>query len=91
MQKLDPKFIVIYAIVINVVSFVLFAWDKRLAQNHRRRIRERNLLLASILGGSIGGLVSMHVFHHKTRHIKFKLGLPLIMFLQGCLLYYLSL
>lgn len=89
MLEPNPKFVLYYILVINTVTFCLFAWDKRLARNHRRRIRERNLMLASVLGGSIGGLAGMHIFRHKTRHIKFKWGLPLIMFLQGCLLYYL--
>lgn len=75
-------------LVMNVLTLCLFGGDKWLARHHKRRIRERDLLLGALLGGSIGGLIGMHVFHHKTRHIKFKWGLPLIMLLQGSLLLY---
>lgn len=90
MPDFDFKFALFYLILINLVTFFLYAWDKRLAQNHRRRIRERNLLLLSLLGGAMGGLTSMHIFHHKTRHLKFKWGLPLMLLLQVSLLFYLS-
>lgn len=90
MPDFDLKFVLLYIILINLVTFFLYAWDKWLAQNHRRRIRERNLLLVSLLGGAMGGLISMHIFHHKTRHFKFKWGLPLMLFLHVSLLFYLS-
>jgi uncharacterized membrane protein YsdA (DUF1294 family) len=81
-----------YLLIINIITGCVFAWDKRLARKHAtQRIPERNLLLYSILGGSIGGLFGMYIFNHKTRHLKFKLGLPLILLLQiGLLLFLLT-
>lgn len=90
-MELAPKLLFFYLIAINAVTFALFAWDKRQARNRRRRIRERSLLLCSLFGGASGGLIGMHVFRHKTRHRIFQWGLPLILFLQGSLLVYLSL
>ena len=57
--------VLFYLIAINAFTFVLFGRDKWLAQNNRWRIRERNLLLVSLLGGAVGGLISMHVLPTK--------------------------
>gem|GEM_PF-770103 len=80
--------VLFYLIAINAFTFVLFGRDKWLAQNHRWRIRERNLLLVSLLGGAVGGLISMHVLRHKTRRILFRWGLPLMVFVQGFALFH---
>ena len=53
--------------------------DKRRAKKKRWRIPEVTLLASALLGGSIGALAGMYLFRHKTRHLKFKLGLPLIL------------
>ncbi|MGE5417959.1 MAG: DUF1294 domain-containing protein [Acidobacteriota bacterium] len=73
---------VIYLIVINVTTMVIFGWDKLQARSGGRRIRERDLLLLAIFGGSLGGLLAMYLFRHKTRHLKFQIGMPLILILQ---------
>lgn len=89
MPEIDFGIVLFYLSMINLLTFCLFAWDKWLAKNHRRRIRERTLLLISLLGGALGGLISMHLFRHKTLHFQFKWGLPLMLLLQGSLLLYL--
>lgn len=61
--------------------------DKQKAKNHRWRISENTLMFISILGGSIGSIIGMQLFRHKTKHVKFKLGLPLILIIQILLLY----
>jgi uncharacterized membrane protein YsdA (DUF1294 family) len=76
------KLFMIYLLAVNIVNFCLFAWDKRCAQKGAWRIREQNLLMWAIIGGSIGGFLGMHVFHHKTLHLKFKYGFPAIILMQ---------
>ena len=71
-----------YLIFLNLVGFLIMGEDKRRAKMHRWRISERMLFLVSILGGSIGTWAGMYVFHHKTRHWYFVIGIPLILILQ---------
>lgn len=76
------EFIIIYLLVVNVAAFIMMAVDKRRAKRHAWRIAEAHLFLSAILGGSIGAWAGMYVFRHKTKHIRFVVGMPLIMFLQ---------
>ena len=81
---MQEKFLipVAYLVAINVVTFALYAYDKWCAQNNRWRVRESTLLIFAIIGGSIGAVAAMEIFRHKTLHLKFKFGVPLIFFLQ---------
>lgn len=72
----------IYIIFINLTSFLFMYIDKQKAINHQYRISESTLLLLSIIGGSLGTLYGMYKFRHKTKKSKFKIGIPLIIFLQ---------
>ncbi|MEN6391372.1 MAG: DUF1294 domain-containing protein [Syntrophomonas sp.] len=83
------KIILFYLMIINTICYFMFFWDKRLATRGRRRISEKSLFLAAGLGGSMGGLLAMYMFRHKTLHRKFKLGMPLILIIQLALLVYL--
>mgnify|MGYP002555544562 FL=1 len=74
--------IVIYLAAINVITFIMFGADKARAAKGRWRISESALILAALLGGSIGALAGMRIFHHKTRHRKFTVGIPVILALQ---------
>ena len=65
--------------VINALTFLLFAIDKRRAKCRQIRIRESTLLIFSVLGGCLGGLISMRIFRHKTQTPIFKFGMPFIM------------
>ncbi|MGE5404577.1 MAG: DUF1294 domain-containing protein [Candidatus Saccharibacteria bacterium] len=65
------ELLTIYLIMINVATAVIFGWDKLQARTAGHRVRERNLLLLAVFGGSLGGLLAMYIFRHKTRHIKF--------------------
>ena len=78
----DFQFFLIYLILVNLVAFLLFGLDKRKAQMHRWRISEKALFIPAILGGSIGAILGMHLFHHKTKHWYFRFGLPLILILH---------
>lgn len=73
---------IIYLVVVNITNFCLFAWDKRCAKKGAWRISEQQLLMGAVIGGSIGGFLGMHVFHHKTLHPKFRYGIPIIILLQ---------
>ena len=72
----------VYLILVNMIAFLLFGLDKRKAQMHRWRISEKALFIPAILGGSIGAILGMHLFHHKTKHWYFRFVLPLILALQ---------
>jgi uncharacterized membrane protein YsdA (DUF1294 family) len=81
------KIITIYLVSINVVTFLMFGLDKWKARRSKWRIRETSLLGLAVLGGSIGAMLGMKVWHHKTMHKKFKYGLPLILLIQIALIY----
>lgn len=81
------KEIVIYLIVINMLTFCVYGIDKRKAIRKQWRVPERTLLFLAVIGGSIGALAGMQVFRHKTRHLKFKLGVPGILVVQVIILH----
>lgn len=72
----------IYIMIINVIGFVMMFIDKRKAQRHQWRIRERDLWLVALLGGSLGLWIGMYGFRHKTKHYAFVLGIPCLLFIQ---------
>lgn len=76
------KFLLLYLLLVNAVGFVIMLADKRKAQQNLWRIPESTLLTVAAIGGSIGSLAGMHVFHHKTRKPKFYIGIPAILILQ---------
>jgi uncharacterized membrane protein YsdA (DUF1294 family) len=85
MEKFLPGLMLvggIYLLLINVVGFAAMGIDKRRAKKDAWRIPEARLFLFAIIGGSIGSILGMRVFHHKTKHWYFKFGMPLILILQ---------
>ena len=85
MIKMTP--VIIYLIIINIVSFVAYGCDKFKARKGKFRISEKSLLMLALFGGCIGALFGMHLFRHKTRKIKFVLGIPLIIVVQCVVIY----
>ena len=73
------KYILIYLIIINALSFLIMLVDKIKAKKHRRRISEMVLLGIAAAGGALGTIVSMEIFRHKTKHLNFTLGVPLML------------
>lgn len=71
-----------YLACLNLAAFAVYGWDKSCARRGRRRVREATLLLLAVLGGSAGAILGMCLFRHKTRHLLFALGLPLILLAQ---------
>ena len=83
------KYFILYLLLINAAAFLLMHIDKQKARKKRWRIPESTLMLTAALGGSIGALVGMYTFRHKTKHLKFTLGIPVILVLQILLVGYL--
>ncbi|MBK8542674.1 MAG: DUF1294 domain-containing protein [Caulobacteraceae bacterium] len=59
-------------LAINVIAFLAFGWDKRLAETHQRRIPERTLLALALFGGALGALIGQQLFRHKTQKQPFR-------------------
>ncbi|WP_071441019.1 DUF1294 domain-containing protein [Traorella massiliensis] len=75
-------YLVVYLFIINIITFIYMGLDKRKAKKHSFRIPEKVLLTLSFLGGSLGTLIAMHCFHHKTQKTIFKVGVPLLLIIN---------
>lgn len=78
----------IYLIGINVLTFLIYGVDKWKAKRDKWRIPEDTLIWLAVAGGSVGALLGMNLFRHKTKHRKFFLGIPAILLVQLGLLYF---
>ena len=79
---------IIYIIIsLNILTFLIYGIDKFKAKHSKWRISEATLLLLAVAGGSVGAWLGMKVWHHKTKHKKFKYGLPLILIVQIAIIY----
>lgn len=76
------KILILYLVFINLLTFAAYGIDKRKAQKNAWRIKESTLLLLAAVGGSVGALLGMQIFRHKTKHPKFTVGVPLILLVQ---------
>ena len=76
------KNLIIYLIIINIIAFLAMLVDKKKAEKNRWRIKESTLLILALIGGSIGAIAGMYVFHHKTQKPRFYIGIPIIIILQ---------
>ena len=74
--------VLIYLAAINIITFFLYGIDKWKAKRAKWRIEESTLLWWTVFGGSIGALIGMKTWHHKTLHKKFKYGVPAILIAQ---------
>lgn len=72
----------VYLLAVNLAAFVLYGADKRRAKQDAWRIPEKTLFLLPLLGGSVGGILGMRMFHHKTKHWYFVWGIPAILLAQ---------
>ena len=75
-----------YAIIMNIVGFALMGIDKHKAKKRAFRIPEATLFTVALIGGSIGSILGMYIFRHKTRHRSFVYGMPAILILQVILI-----
>ena len=76
------RLLLYYLLATNLLTFGIYGIDKHKARHNHWRVREASLLLLAALGGSIGALMAMHLFHHKTQHKKFRYGVPAILIIQ---------
>ena len=72
------RFYLLWLCCMSLVTFLVMGSDKRRAKRGARRVPEARLFLLALLGGGVGGLLGMYAFRHKTRHLHFALGFPLI-------------
>ncbi|SMB85045.1 Uncharacterized membrane protein YsdA, DUF1294 family [Desulfonispora thiosulfatigenes DSM 11270] len=82
------KYISYYLICINILAFIVSGLDKKAAIQHKRRVREKTLFYLALIGGSVGLIVSIYYFRHKTKHKSFTLGVPIIIIVQMLIIYY---
>jgi len=88
MIYLTPMNIVVYLLIINLIGLLIMFIDKKKAIKGRWRIPEKTLMLIAILGGSIGTIIGMNIFRHKTKQLKFTIGFPTILITQITLIVY---
>ena len=74
--------LLIWVLAWTLIAFALMGIDKWKAQHDSWRIPEKTLFLSAILGGSVGSLAGMYLFRHKTKHLSFTVGMPLILAVQ---------
>lgn len=79
-----------YLLILNILAYSLMGLDKAKARQNKRRIPEKVLFLVALFGGSMGSIVGMYSFRHKTKHWYFVVGMPLILLLQLAAAYWLS-
>ena len=81
-----------FVIIMNIIGFASMGIDKKRAQRSAFRIPEATLFAIALIGGSLGSILGMRIFHHKSKHWYFKFGMPLILILQilAALLLYFS-
>ena len=80
--------IILYTFIINVIGFLAMFVDKSKAKRGSWRIPEKTLITIALIGGSIGGIIGMYVFRHKTQKPRFAIGFPVIFVLQIVLIVY---
>lgn len=66
------------AVIMSIIAFIMMGVDKSLARHNKRRISEKALMLSALFMGGAGAYIGMHTFRHKTKHLKFTLGVPLL-------------
>ena len=81
--KENPIYLLwIYFALMSIITFVIMGIDKLKSKTQTRRVPESTLFLLAIFGGSVGGILGIYAFRHKTLHKKFTVGFPLILILQ---------
>lgn len=82
------KWVAIYLLGVNVLAFLMYGLDKLRAKKDKWRIPEKTLIMVAVIGGSVGAFLGMQTFRHKTKHLKFTIGVPVIFVLQIVAVWY---
>lgn len=84
MENLALSIFLAYIAVISLISVIVCIYDKKISKKNRVELRtpEKTLMLLSALGGSVAMFITMQIIRHKTKHVKFMLGIPLIIIVQ---------
>ena len=85
---MQHRILLIYLAVVNILTIIVFGVDKMNAKSNRQRVRIVTLLGLAFSGGSVGALIGMYGFHHKTKKAYFTVGVPLILLMQVVVLFY---
>ncbi|MFA7245041.1 MAG: DUF1294 domain-containing protein [Candidatus Magasanikbacteria bacterium] len=86
-QIFNLQIIVAYLILINIVTFITFGIDKSKSINNARRVSEKTLWIMSFLGGSLGAMLAMKMFRHKTKKLSFQAMMAVILVVQIFVIY----
>ena len=78
-----------YLLIINLIAFVCMCMDKQLARHKKNRMSEKFLFFIAIIGGTFGSILGMYAFRHKTKHVSFVIGMPIIFVFQLIIGYFL--
>ncbi len=81
-MRIDVTYIMYWILIINLVGMIMTFTDKNRAKRRHRRVPERSLMWVGVLGGAASMFLCMLLIRHKTRHVKFMLGLPLMVLAQ---------
>ena len=82
MTQSVPFLLIAVFVLMSIILFLVMGRDKALSKTHKRRVPEATLFLLALLGGALGGVLGMQIFRHKTQHISFVVGFPLLALLQ---------
>ena len=82
--------VIAWLVIINLIAFAVFGIDKKRAKKGQWRIPEKTLFLTALLGGSVGAILGMYIFRHKTKHWYFQIGIPAILIAQIAAVYWLA-
>lgn len=89
MENLALSIFLAYIAIISLISVVVCIYDKKISKKNRVELRtpEKTLMLLSALGGSVAMFITMQIIRHKTKHVKFMLGIPLIIIVQAVIVF----
>ncbi len=75
-------YLLVYVLLINFIAFITMLYDKKMAIKGNYRVSEKTLFLIALFGGGIGIFLGMYCFRHKTKHLKFQVGIPMLIIIN---------